>query len=224
MTRFRNARRAALLAVLPVVLAACARVPGIYVVVHASGSGGTAAIVDGDGFDAQQYVESIWSSQVLATYRSKAVKAQQLIAALTANAAKACSQYGNLPAQDGACAFMVKGTGRITAVSSSLSGTELSVELPPYNGSEVVMVDVGPAFTGTAVRDALPFIKFAQYVNQVDYADVGLDLNTMVRDRVIGSMTFTHDRGRTVTFTGAAEGSDPKGIIITPVILSVGTS
>lgn len=219
-----RAGRAALLAVLALVLAACARVPGVFVVVHPSGSGGAAAIVDGEGFDAQQYVGSIWSRRVVPTYRDKAVPVQTLISALAANAAEACARYGNLPAQDSSCAFMVKGTGRITGVSTSLSGTELSVELPPYNGSATISIDVGPAFTGTAVRDALPFIKFAQYVNQVDYAEVGIELNSMVRERVIGNATFTNARGRTITFAGATEGSDPKGISVTPVILSVGAS
>lgn len=219
-----RAGRAALLAALALLVCACARVPGIYVVVHPSGAGGAAAIVDGGGFNAQQYVGGIWSSQVLPAFRDKAVPAQTLISALTANPAKACARYGNVPAQDSACAFMVKGTGRITGISSSLSGTELSVELPPYNGSAVISVDVGPAFTGTAVRDALPFIKFAQYVNQVDYAEVGIELNSMVRERVIGNATFTGARGRTVTFAGATEGSDPKQISVTPVILSLGAS
>lgn len=216
--------RAALLAALALAVAACARVPGVYVVVHPTGAGGAAAIVDGEGFDAQQYVNGIWSSRVVPAYRDKAVPAQTLISALTANAAKACAQYGNLPAQDSACAFIVKGTGRITSVSSSLSGTELSVALAPPNESETVSVDVGPAFTGTAVRDALPFIKFAEYVNQVDYAEVGIELNSLVRERVIGNATFAGARGRTITFAGATEGSDPKQISVTPVILTLGAS
>jgi predicted lipoprotein len=219
-----RAGRAAALAVLALALAACGRVPRVYVVVHPSGSEGVAAIVDGDGFDAQQYVAGIWASQVVPAYRGKAVAVQALISALAASPATACARYGNLPAQDSACAFMVKGTGRISEVSSSLSGTELTVQLPPYNGSRTVSIDVGPAFTGTAVRDALPFIKFSQYVNQVDYAEVGIELNAMVREHVIGSATFAGDRGRTVTFAGATEGTDPQGISVTPVILSVGAS
>ena len=195
-----GAGRAALLLALALVLAACARVPGVYVVVHPTGAGGAAAIVDGDGFDAQQYVAGIWSSQVLPAYRDKAVSAQTLISALTANAAKACTEYGNIPAEDSACAFMVKGTGRITSVTSSLSGTELSVALSPPSEQEIVSIDVGPAFTGTAVRDALPFIKFAQYVNQVDYAEVGIELNSLVRERVIGNANFADARGRSLRF------------------------
>jgi len=218
------ATRALVLAALVLGTAACSRVPGVYVVVHPSGSGGAAAYVDGGSFDAQQYVDGIWSSQVLPAFRARALTAQALISALTADPAKACTRYGNVPAQDSACAFMVKGTGRITGVASSLSGTTLTVELPPYNGSDVVSVDVGPAFTGTAVRDALPFIKFAQYTNQVDYAEVGIELNAMVRERVIGSDSFAGARGHAVTFVGATEGSDPQGIDVIPVILTVGAS
>lgn len=221
--RFRCAR-VALLAILALALTACARMPGIYTVVHPSGSGGAAAIVDGGGFNAQQYVSGIWSSKVLPAFRAGAVTAQTLTSALAANPAKACARYGNQPAEDGSCAFMVKGTGRVTGITSSLSGTELAVELPPSDGSQAVSIDVGPAFTGTAVRDALPFIKFAQYVNQVDYAEVGIELNAMIREHVIGGASFAQARGHTVTFTGAIEGSGPKDIIITPVILSVGPS
>lgn len=216
--------RVAFLAILALALAACARIPGVYVVVHPSGSGGAAATVDGGSFNAQQYVSSIWSPKVIPAFRSRAVTAQTLISALAANPARACARYGNQPAQDSSCAFMVKGTGRITGVTSSISGTTLTVELPPYNGSEHVLVDVGPAFTGTAVRDALPFIKFAQYTNQVDYAEVGIELNAMVRKHVIGTATFARVRGHAVTFIGATEGNNPKKIDITPVVLSVSAS
>lgn len=210
------AARVLLLAVLGLGPAACARVPGVYVLVHPSS--GAAAIVDGGNFDAQQYVSGIWSTRVLPAYRAGAISVQVLIAGLTASPAKTCARYGNVPAQDSPCAFMVKGTGRVTGVTSSLSGTELTVALT----GGTVSIDVGPAFTGTAVRDALSFIKFAQYTNQVDYAEVGIELNDLVRTRVIRGASFTSARGHSVTFLGATEGSDPKAIVITPVQLSVG--
>lgn len=225
IARRARAGRAVLLAVLVLGLTACARVPGVYVVVHPSpGSGGAAAFVDGGTFNAQGYVNGIWSSRVLPAYRTRAVSAPALISALAANAASACTRYGNVTAQDSPCAFMIKGTGRVTAVASSLSGTDLTIELSPGGAKQTVEVETGPAFTGTAVRDAIPFIKFAQYTNQVNYADVGIELNDMVRTRVIGNTSFAQSRGRTVTFIGATEGSDPKGIVVTPVVLSLGPS
>jgi predicted lipoprotein len=111
----------------------------------------------------------------------------------------------------------------VVSVTSALSGTELVVDFPPYDGKDEVSIAVGPAFLGTAVRDALSFIKFAQFTNQVDYADVGIALNDKVRSDVVASRTFTSARGHTVTFLGATEGEDPKGIVVTPVQLSLGS-
>lgn len=217
-----RAAASALLAALALITAGCARVPGVYVVVHGS-SGGSAAIIDGGNFSAGGYVDGIWSSRVLPAYRARAVDAPVLISALAAGPAKACARYGNIAAQGSPCAFMIKGTGRIAGVTSALSGTQLVVDFPPYDGKDEVSIAVGPAFLGTAVRDALSFIKFAQFTNQVDYADVGIALNDKVRSDVIAGRTFTSARGHTITFLGATEGEDPKGIVVTPVQLSVGS-
>lgn len=221
--RFRAVGAAALLllAVLALVTAGCARVPGVYVIVKSS-SGGS-ALIDGGNFSASGYVAGIWSSRVLPAYRAKAVEAPTLISALASSPAKACAQYGNVPAQGSPCAFMIKGTGRVVSVTSALSGTQLVVDFPPYDGKDEVSIAVGPALLGTAVRDALSFIKFTQFANQVDYADVGIALNDKVRSDVIAGRTFTGARGHTVTFLGATEGVDPKGIVVTPVQLSVGS-
>ena len=33
-----------------------------------------------------------------------------------------------------------------------------------------VVLQIGPVIFGTALRDALPFIAFGDFVNQIDYA------------------------------------------------------
>jgi predicted lipoprotein len=201
-------------------VAGCARVPGVYTVTRA-GSGGAAAIIDGGNFSAAGYVNKIWTARLLPVYRARAVSAQQLIAALAASPAKACRQYGAVAAQDSSCAFMIKGTGRITNVTHSPAGGTLTVALAPAGGQRrSVTIETGPAFLGTAVRDAAGFIKFAQFTNQVDYADVAIALNAKVRTDVIGHTSFTAWRGRAVSFTGAAEGITPGNVVITPVQLS----
>lgn len=200
--------------------AGCARVPGVYTVVH-GGSGGAAAIIDGGNFSAAGYANKIWTARLQPAYRARAVSAQQLIAALAASPAKACHQYGTVAAQDSACAFVIKGAGRITKVTNSPAGGTLTVALTPAGGQQhSVTIDTGPAFLGTAVRDAAGFIKFAQFTNQVDYADVAIALNAKVRTDVIGHTSFAAWRGREITFTGAAEGITPGNVVITPVQLS----
>ena len=203
-----------------VAVAGCSRVAGVYTVIH-GGSGGAAAIIDGGNFSAAGYVNKIWTTRLLPAYRARAVSAQTLIAALAASPARACRRYGTVAAQGSSCAFMIKGTGRITKVTSSLAGGTLTVALTPSGGQQhSVTIDTGPAFLGTAVRDAAGFIKFAQFTNQVDYADVAIALNAKVRTDVIGHTRFTSLRGHDITFAGAAEGITPASVVITPVQLS----
>lgn len=200
--------------------AGCGRVPGVYTVTH-GGSGGAAALIDGGNFSAAGYVKKIWMARLLPTYRARAVSAQHLIAALAASPAKACRQYGTVAAQGSSCAYTIKGTGRITKVTHSPAGGTLTVALTPAGGHQrSVTIEIGPAFLGTAVRDAAGFIKYAQFTNQIDYADVAIALNAKVRTDVIGHTNFTAWRGREITFTGAAEGITPGNIAITPVQLS----
>lgn len=211
---------AAALAALALAITGCARVPGVYTVTH-GGSGGAAAIIDGGNFSAAGYVNKIWTARLLPVYQARAVSAQQLVAALTASPAKACRQYGTVAAQGSSCAFMIKGTGRITKVTHSPAGGTLTVALTPAGGQQrSVTIDTGPAFLGTAVRDAVGFIKFAQFTNQVDYADVAIALNAKVRTDVIGHTSFTAWRGREISFTGAAEGITAGSVVLTPVHLS----
>jgi predicted lipoprotein len=45
-------------------------------------------------------------------------------------------------------------------------------------------VQVGPVIRGTAIRDALPFIKFSDFANQIEYAQVASLLNDRVLDQL----------------------------------------
>ena len=54
-----------------------------------------------------------------------------------------------------------------------------------------VVIQVGPVLTGTAIRDALPALGFDRFVNQIQHADVGNELNARVEREVLQSL----DRG-----------------------------
>jgi predicted lipoprotein len=45
------------------------------------------------------------------------------------------------------------------------------------NGGGTATVLTGPVIRGNALRDALPFIQFSQFVNQLEFARVGNALN-----------------------------------------------
>jgi predicted lipoprotein len=74
---------------------------------------------------------------------------------------------------------------------------------------------------GTAVRDAVGFIHFSQFTNQLDYADVATALNNHVRDSVVQQAVIDSAVNRSITFEGAFQLLDPNRITVTPVRLKV---
>lgn len=103
-------------------------------------------------FRAADYVDSIWDSRVLP-------------------AARAAMSFG---AWDRRGPALVQGTGRVLRHDSA--GRWL-VDVPPYDGRADLAIATGAAIDGTALRDALPFIQFSQFVNQVEFAQVAAALN-----------------------------------------------
>jgi predicted lipoprotein len=97
--------------------------------------------------------------------------------------------------------------------------SQLSVDLPPYDGQPDLNIVLGTAIHGTALRDALPFIQFSQFVNQVDFAKVASALNARAAKATEAALPA---EGADISFTGAvAVPSDNSLPEIVPVTLSV---
>ncbi len=143
-------------------------------------------------FDAERYVESIWRSKVL----------------------PAAAQGADLRSARLDGARLVKGEGRVLRVDTSSRSGLLFLDLPPYNGRADAAVQIGPVIRGTALRDAMPFIQFSQFTNQLEFARVGNALNERAA-KLPGEAV----RGSVVAFTGAATGGEPPEIV--PVTLMV---
>jgi len=74
---------------------------------------------------------------------------------------------------------------------------------------------------GTALRDALDFIRFTDFVNQLEFASVSSALNERVMSDVLGPLDIDGLEGREVTFVGAAPLSAASIVEIVPVRLQV---
>jgi predicted lipoprotein len=188
-------------------------------------SAGTGSGDNGGGvFDAKAYVTSIWSSKVLPTFDAKSVDAATLIAALAADPATAEKQYGTQAADGGPYSFMIKGSGKVLEAGAD----GLAVDLAPPDGKADVTINTGPVILGTALRDAVGFIKFGDFTNQVDYAQVSTEMKNEVKTTVLASFDATKAVGKTVDFEGALALSDTTSItaasiVIVPVRLTVGS-
>ena len=172
-------------------------------------------------FNADAYVDSIWQSKVMPTMLEKAVDLTAVLAALDADPEAAKKQYSSGDA-GGAAHYIVKGAGRVSRVESRSQNRALTLMAPNYKGKTEVAIQVGPAFRGSALRDAVGFIQFNQFVNQLQFADVGNKLNDRVATAVVKDFDLATAQGKQVSFCGAFTFSDRAKIIITPVKLEAG--
>ncbi|NTU78122.1 MAG: DUF2291 domain-containing protein [Chloroflexales bacterium] len=170
------------------------------------------------GFSAETYVDAIWESQVLTTVDAQATDLQTVLTALAADPEAAQQQYGHREGQR-PYNFLVRGEANVLAVDTSSRSGTLAIDLAPGDGQQDAVIQVGPVIRGTALRDALPFIQFNMFTNQLEYAAVSTQLNARVIAGVVSPLDLASLQGKTVTFQGAFT-RDPGGAVrITPVVL-----
>jgi predicted lipoprotein len=202
-------------------MAACSQVPGVYTYVpagqeQAAGPGGSAA------FDAKTYVEGIWTSKVVPTVDKDAVPASELLPALDADQGAASKKFGNQAGTGSPYAFLVRGTGTVTAVDDASPTHPLTIKVDGLTGKNAnVQVVTGPVIVGTALRDAVKFIKFGDFTNQLNYADAATQLNAKVKSDVLAKVKAKDLVGKKVTFTGAFSLIAPGSVLIVPTQLAV---
>ena len=171
-------------------------------------------------FDARTFVARSWESRVLPAVRERAVPLAELGRALAADRAAAIARWGG-PAGGGRASFLVSGTARVLAVDTTSRSGVARLDLEPYDGAPDAELQIGPVFRGTALRDALPFIRFDDFTNQMEYASVSRVLHERVADSVLAHVDRAALVGRVIRFHGAfTEGAGVP--LVTPVNIEVG--
>ncbi|SNT54269.1 Predicted lipoprotein [Asanoa hainanensis] len=203
--------------VLALALAACAKVPGIYVY-ERDGAAATAAPAD-----AKSYVADAWSARIVPTVHEKAVDIVTVAAALEQDPAAAGKQYGHQAGSGSPYAFMVMGTGTVTKVDTSVPTGPMTVEVARPGGKPLTLtIATGPVIAGTAVRDGVGFIAFGDFTNQIEYAEVANEINSKVKTEVIAKLDLAAVTGKEVTFYGAfAALPGAPSILLVPTELAV---
>jgi len=172
-------------------------------------------------FDAAGYVDSIWASKVAPAVTGKAVELATLLAALEADADAAKTLYG-VREGDGPVHFVVKGEGVVARVDSASPHRTLAIRLSKYTGKTEVSMQIGPVFRGTALRDAVGFIRFNEFVNQLQYAEVSTKLHDRVFATVVPALDAAAAPGKSLSFYGVFTLNERGTIMLTPVKLAVG--
>jgi predicted lipoprotein len=205
------ARRNALLLLLAAALSGCKIVDNKDLM--------TARAKSDSEFDAAAYVDKIWDSKALPEFKSKAVDLDTVLQAVAQDPDKAGKTYGQRAGEGNPWTYEIKGQGKIVAVDTASRHGIVTVETETKNGPRKVDLQIGPVVFGTAVRDALPFIHFGDFVNQIQYAQVSRVLNDRAVKNVRESFDPKDALGKTVVFYAAAVLSGGDTITATPVLI-----
>ncbi|AEG44472.1 DUF2291 family protein [Isoptericola variabilis] len=180
---------------------------------------GDEAAAGGDAaFDAVQYAEERYDAEVVPAIVENAVPLTELLPQIVADPDAAGEEHGHRAGSTSPWSYATTVTGTAGAVD----GTYLPLEVEGLPEGVRVMVQIGPAINGTALRDATGLIDFNDFLNQIEYANAATELNNKVKESVLADFDPAAAEGRQVTVTGAfAYGPNPEVIIITPVEMAV---
>ena len=173
-----------------------------------------------EGFNAERYVSSIWESDFLPTLEENAIDLGQLIDELDQNEDDAIEQYGNRTST-GAYSFMVKTDVEVVTVNRESRVGLAGLDLLPTDGEVDVFLAIGPVLRGNALRDAVGFIAFNDFTNQVEFAQVSDALKSRIDDDVLSQITIDDMIGQKIKILGAITFDDPDEIVIMPARVEV---
>ena len=180
-----------------------------------------AGAADAKQSDADQMAakaDAIWTPRVLPYIQKHANDFNTVEAALKATPELAEKKYGIRPdSVGGSWNFVVQGKGTIVAADRDSLAGSLSIDTSG-DGKADLKVQLGPIVTGTALRDVLTFLPFADFRDQIEYAKFGSALNRRaLQDVSLPKGDLVGDR---VSFSGvfSNDGAGPDSVLI-PVSL-----
>jgi predicted lipoprotein len=175
-----------------------------------------------EGFNPEGYVNGIWESQLLTTIQDNAIEVTQLLSQLETDEQAAIEAYGNRSGT-GAFSFMIYGEAKVLEVDRESRIGLMSLELAPYDGEVEANMAIGPVIRNrnNAVRDAVGFIQFNDFVNQTEFAGVSSAIKDRILRDVISAIDLDNIVGQTIRFSGAFTWDNPSNIEIVPVTLEV---
>lgn len=197
-----------------VALALVALLGGCKIVSTADGNA-----VQDERFNAETYAAELWTDRIIPLFQSEAEPAATVIPAIVADLDAAGAAHGYRPGEGSPWAFVVSGAGTVAAINTESRAGTVDVALEGAEPALVVTLQIGPVIRGNAIRDALPFVSFKDFVNQLEYADAGKAITALAAESYSGVVEAL-EVGDRITFAGAvtmARASDR--LQITPAIL-----
>ena len=179
---------------------------------------------DPNNFNAKKYVAKIWDAKVAPYYHDAAHPLPEVLAALAKDKDAAGKAFGHQSNPGGSpWTFVVSGSGTVASIDTASRRGEMVVKLGAPEHPVDVTLQIGPVVFGTAVRDALPFIAFGDFVNQIQYAEVSRALNDRAVAAAEAGLGKKPVPGQDISFSGAMiDPAEAGGIMVTPVEIHLG--
>jgi len=168
-----------------------------------------------DTFDPATYASDHFDTDVVPYVEDNAEDLATLVTALNGGADE--SEYGNTSGASSAYAFPVTFTA--TAGAPTPPTLPLTVEGIP-EGTTVVL-QVGPALNGTALRDVSGTVSFNDFKNQLEYQQVGTEFNNLVKSGVLADLDVASLEGKQLKITGAFLRVNPALVSVVPTSIEV---
>jgi predicted lipoprotein len=169
------------------------------------------------------YVDAIWSSRLIPAILGSAVDVRTLLDAVATSPSAAREKFGRRD-PGGPAYFLVKGEGRVLSADTRSRIGVLFVDVAPFDRRADVAIQIGPVLRGTALRDATGLVRFTDFINQLQFADVANEMNARVLKTVLAPLTPSALENRIVSFAGVAtldDAAQPPVRDLIPVRLAV---
>jgi predicted lipoprotein len=174
-----------------------------------------AAAGQADQFDAATYAADHYAADIVPYIEENAVPLTELLEQLNGGADEA--DFGNTSGASSAYAFPVT----FTAVAGDPTPPVLPVTVEGVPAETTVQLQIGPAVTGTAIRDVSGTVSFNEFTNQLEYQNVGTELNNQVKASLLDSLDPATLAGKTITVTGAFLRVNPALVSVVPISIEV---
>ncbi len=168
-------------------------------------------------FSPQAFAQEKYESEIVPDIEKRATDIATVSQALHTDPAAAAKQYGVVSGTSPAV-YSVKLAG--VAGAPDANGL-VPVKVDGVPAGIKVFVQMGPAVNGTAIRDATGKVDYTQFKNQIDYQNVGAELNNQLKKLVLANVDKQSLEGKTVSVVGAFQLINPAAYIITPVKVDV---
>ena len=172
------------------------------------------------GFDPVSYVEEIWHSKIIPTISNDSEEITFMLDELFSNKELAEEKYGHRSGT-GSYSFMVNGKAEIIGLNKESRVGTIELKLSKDYDAKI-FITIGPVIKKDSIRDAVKFIKFNDFVNQLDFAGVSRIIKTRVMNEIIGPLNLNNIVGKKISFEGAITFDRNDKIFITPTMLDLG--